>query len=72
MKTGTIKNLVRDRGFGFIQAEGSVEDIFFHSTSVADNGFDALTEGQPVEFDVELDPRNPRRTRAGNVRGQKQ
>ena len=68
MATGKIKTLVRDRGFGFIQPDGSSEDVFFHSTSVASGGFDSLSEGQQVEFDKEADPRNPSRSRAGNVR----
>jgi CspA family cold shock protein len=68
MATGTIKTLVRDRGFGFIMTDGSTEDIFFHSTSVANAGFDALSEGQKVEFDKEADPRNASRSRATNVR----
>jgi len=68
MATGKIKTLVRDRGFGFIQADGSSDDVFFHSTSVASGGFDALSEGQAVQFDPESDPRNPSRSRAGNVR----
>ena len=68
MATGKIKNLVRDRGFGFIQMDAGSADVFFHSTSVSDGGFDALSEGQTVEFDVEPDPRNPSRKRAANVR----
>ena len=68
MATGTIKRLVKDRGFGFIQVQGGSDEVFFHSTSVAAGGFDALTEGQTVEFDMEADPRDPRRSRAGNVR----
>ena len=68
MATGKIKNLVKDRGFGFIQVDGGSEEVFFHSTSVASGEFDSLNVGQTVEFDVEADPRNPRRSRAGNVR----
>jgi CspA family cold shock protein len=68
MATGKIKTLVRDRGFGFIQADGGSEDVFFHSTSMAPGAFDALNEGQEVQFDKESDPRNPSRSRAGNVR----
>jgi CspA family cold shock protein len=68
MATGKIKTMVRDRGFGFIQADGASEDIFFHSSAVAAGGFDALSEGQTVEFEAEQDPRNPSRKRAGNVR----
>jgi len=69
MPSGKITRLVRDRGFGFVQVSGSSEDVFFHSTSVVAPGtFDALTEGQSVEFDVEPDPRNPSRSRGTNVR----
>ena len=52
MATGKIKKLVHDKGFGFIQAD-SGEDVFFHHTSVADAGFDNLSEGQQVEYTVE-------------------
>jgi CspA family cold shock protein len=68
MATGKIKTLVRDRGFGFIQVEGSSEDVFFHSSSLSDGDFDSLREGQSVEFDMERDPRDPKRSRAGKVR----
>ncbi len=53
---GTIVRLVRNRGFGFIQTEGGSE-IFFHASSLPPGSFDALTEGQAVEFDEERDPR---------------
>ena len=68
MAKGKIKNLVKDRGFGFIQVEGGSDEVFFHSTSVTDGDFDGLSVGQDVEFEIEADPRNPRRSRAGNVR----
>ena len=68
MATGKIKSLVRDRGFGFIQVEGGSADVFFHHTSVVGGNLDSLSEGQEVEFDLEADPRDPRRSRAGNVR----
>ena len=68
MATGTIKTLMKDRGFGFIQVDGASEEVFFHSTSLPPGSFDGLREGQKVEFEVEPDPRNPRRSRAGNVR----
>ena len=68
MATGKIKRLVKDRGFGFIEVEGSSEQIFFHSSSLSSGGFDALEESQAVEFEVERDPRNPERNRAANVR----
>lgn len=52
MAVGKIKKLVRDKGFGFIQSEGS-QDIFFHHSTVADQGFDNLNEGQQVEYSVD-------------------
>ncbi|MBI3078317.1 MAG: cold shock domain-containing protein [Deltaproteobacteria bacterium] len=52
MAQGTIKRLVRDRGFGFIQADDGRE-IFFHRSGFPGSEFDTLREGQRVEFDVE-------------------
>jgi CspA family cold shock protein len=52
MASGTIKKLVSDKGFGFIQTS-SGEDIFFHHSTVQNSGFDNLSEGQQVEYTVE-------------------
>lgn len=69
MATGNITRIVRDRGFGFIQTADSAEEVFFHSSSVEQPTFDELNEGQKVEFDVEPDPKQPKRSRAAHVRG---
>jgi CspA family cold shock protein len=59
MHTGTIKKLVRDRGFGFINdTDGS--EVFFHQSSIISTEFDALEEGQEVKFEVEKTPKGPR------------
>jgi cold shock protein len=68
MAVGTIKRLVRERGFGFIQPDGATEEVFFHSSSVENLTFDELNEGQQVEFETEPDPRQPQRSRANHVR----
>ena len=65
MSTGTIKRLVRDRGFGFIRDDGG-QEWFFHRSSVQGD-FDQLNEGQRVQFDEEPSAKGPR---AGNVRGE--
>jgi CspA family cold shock protein len=65
MSSGTIKRLVRDRGFGFIRDEGG-QEWFFHRSSVQ-GSFDSLNEGQRVSFDEEPSAKGPR---AGNVRGE--
>jgi CspA family cold shock protein len=65
---GEIKRLERSRGFGFIRPEGASEDIFFHSSALQGLVFDQLNEGQTVEFEKQADDRDPRRSRAANVR----
>lgn len=59
MHTGTIKKLVSDRGFGFIN-DTDGREVFFHQSSLMDIKFDALSEGQAVEFEVEKSPKGPR------------
>ncbi len=66
MATGTIKRLVRDRGFGFIRDEGG-QEWFFHRSAVSDGDFDQLNEGQRVTFDEEPSSKGPR---AGNIRAE--
>jgi len=63
-KTGTIKRLVSDKGFGFIAA-GDDTEYFFHSSACASERFDSLREGQQVTFDIGQGPKGPR---AENVR----
>jgi len=65
MPRGTIKRLVRDRGFGFIRDEGG-QEWFFHRSSVQGN-FDQLAEGQRVSFEEEQSAKGPR---AGSVRSE--
>ena len=51
MAKGTIKRLILDRGFGFIQtAEG--KEIFFHRNDIEGMEFASLREGQEVEFEM--------------------
>lgn len=64
---GTIKRIVRDRGFGFIRSSEG-QEIFFHRSSLQQLNFDDLREGEAVDFDVEKGEKGPRATavRAGN------
>ena len=63
---GSIKKIIRDRGFGFIAAENGRE-IFFHSSGVFDVDFMDLREGDHVAFDVEQTDRGPRAARVQRV-----
>ncbi|HLY61389.1 MAG TPA: cold shock domain-containing protein [Terriglobia bacterium] len=61
---GTIKRVIRDRGFGFIKStEG--QEIFFHRSGLQNINFDGLKEGENVEFEMERGEKGPR---AINVR----
>lgn len=52
MNTGTVKWFNADKGFGFItSSEGT--DLFAHFSSIQDEGFKTLDEGQTVTFDIE-------------------
>ena len=60
MPEGTIKKLVRDRGFGFILPAGEIsqdKDLFFHRVDVEGNAYDALNEGQNVSYEIGRDER---------------
>ena len=61
---GKIRKLIGERGFGFIAAEDN-RDVFFHRSAMAGQDFDALKEGNSVEFDLE---RGPKGLQAMNVR----
>ncbi len=65
MPTGTIKRVVKDKGFGFIRDDRG-QEFFFHRSSV-DGDFTRLTEGQQVAFEEERSDKGPR---AGSVRVQ--
>lgn len=63
MPKGTIRRLITDRGYGFIQTEGG--DLFFHRNDLIGVTYELLTEGQQVEFEVTHTSKGPE---AANVR----
>jgi CspA family cold shock protein len=63
MPQGTIKKLIADKGFGFIQGERG--DLFFHHSSVEGTSIEVLQIGQAVTYDEGQGPKGPR---AENVR----
>lgn len=62
MAEGTIKKLVKERGFGFILPSGGGADVFFHQSRVQGERFDSLVEGQRVTFEAEMGSRGPSAT----------
>ncbi len=57
MPKGTIKKLIANKGFGFI--EGEKGDIFFHQSGLEGTTIEALSEGQQVEYEVGSSPKGP-------------
>lgn len=64
MATGLVKWFNDSKGYGFIQADGSSQDVFVHYTAIAGEGFKTLAEGQKVEFELIESPKGPQ---AANV-----
>ena len=62
--TGRVKWFNDQKGFGFIEVEGS-KDVFVHHSSIQSEGFKSLKEGDKVEFEVTQGPKGPQ---ASNVR----
>ena len=56
---GRIKKMVRDRGFGFIRGDDGKE-VFFHRSGLSGADYDALSEGDLVEYVIQEGPRGAR------------
>jgi CspA family cold shock protein len=59
MAKGTIKRLVAERGFGFINT-GEEKDLFFHRNDLQGVAYESLMEGQEVEFEAEPRDKGPK------------
>jgi CspA family cold shock protein len=64
MPQGTIKKVIADKGFGFIEGERG-GDVFFHHSAVEGTSIEALSIGQAVTYEEGRGPKGPR---AENVR----
>lgn len=68
MAKGTVKWFNDAKGFGFISEDDGIPELFVHFTSIQDDGFKSLPEGQRVEFDITRDEKFPHGAYAANVR----
>lgn len=58
MHTGTVKFYNSQKGFGFIQPDDGQTDVFVHATALERAGIGALSDGQKVSYETEVDPRS--------------
>ena len=58
MPEGTIKKLITDKGFGFI--EGERGELFFHHSAIVGATIETLQEGQAVTYEEGRGPKGPR------------
>jgi CspA family cold shock protein len=69
LTTGIVKRVPNVKNYGFlvIEEDSAPAEVFFHRTSVVDDGFDTLTPGQKVTFEIQADPRDRTKRRAVQV-----
>jgi CspA family cold shock protein len=59
--TGTIRKILREKGFGFIEPDDGSDDVFFSRGSMdPSTEFDDLREGEQVQFQVRPGDKGPR------------
>jgi CspA family cold shock protein len=63
MPVGKVKWFSPQKGYGFIELDGS-KDVFVHYSAIQSSGFKTLQEGQEVEFELVEGQKGPQ---AANV-----
>jgi CspA family cold shock protein len=58
MPQGTIKKVIADKGFGFI--DGGRGDLFFHHSELEGTSIETLQVGQAVTYEEGRGPKGPR------------
>jgi CspA family cold shock protein len=58
--TGTIKKIIRQKGYGFITPDDGSEDVFFHRGSLAPRTqIEDFNEGDTVQFQMRKGDKGP-------------
>lgn len=73
--TGVVAKWLNHKGIGFItpdNCEGEGNDILVHYGQIqqaSEDGFKSLDQGSKVEYELEVDPKNPEKKIAVKVTG---
>ena len=58
--TGSVKKIIRQKGYGFIVPDDGSDDIFFHRGSLAPRvEFEDINEGDTVQFQTRKGEKGP-------------
>ena len=57
MALGTVKWFSNTKGYGFILATDTEEDVFAHFSAIEMEGYKTLKQGQQVEYDITQGPK---------------
>jgi cold shock protein len=67
VREGTVRRFNEEKGYGFVVADGSDEELFVHYTDVTGEGYRSLRQGERVAFEMG-EQHGTRGPRAKNVR----
>ena len=59
---GKVKWFSNVKGYGFLEKEGSTQDIFIHYSAIQGEGYKRLNEGEEVTFDIIQGEKGPQAT----------
>ncbi len=62
---GKVKWFNNAKGYGFLEQDGSDNDVFVHFSVIQADGFRTLKEGEAVEFEI---TEGPKGKQAANVK----
>ncbi len=57
MPTGIVKWFNNAKGYGFVVADESDQDVFVHFSAITMDGYKTLKEGQRVQFEITEGPK---------------
>lgn len=63
---GTIKWFNNSKGYGFIGRSDGL-DVFIHYSAIVGEGYRTLSEGDPVEFEIEEGPKGPQAAKVRKI-----
>ncbi len=65
---GKVKWFSNVKGYGFIEQDGGGQDVFVHYSSIQNDGYKTLEEGDAVNFEITEGQKGPQ---AANVNKEK-